>query len=146
MKQILCVVDLSESTEKVLEVAARIANACKAHLIVLFPYRLIDYNHRGDIPSLKLKLESEAREKFQQLRRVTPGLATLPCELQVEIGFIADRINAHVRRGNIDMIVMGQQKEYSPADGKGFDLQHLITSAQLPFVIVPAAVKAEASV
>ena len=38
MKQILGVVDFSEGTEKVLEVAADLANNNKANLIVLFPF------------------------------------------------------------------------------------------------------------
>ena len=67
MKQMLCVIDGSESSRKVLEVAVKVANAFGAHLIVLFPYRLIPNGFGGDIPSLKAKIEKEAHEKFDIL-------------------------------------------------------------------------------
>lgn len=145
MKQILCVVDLTESSGKVLEVAGRIAKACKTHLIVLYPYRLIDYTHRGDMTTLKLRLEAEAREKFHHMRE-SAGLENLSCDFQPEIGFLADRITAHARRKNVDMVVIGQQQSDVENDIRSFNIQNMISDSQLPFVIVPAEVNAEARV
>src|SRR5687767_5568527 len=113
MKQILCVIDFTESSGRVLDLAAIIAHACRAHLIVLFPYRLIDYSHRGDMSSLKLKLESEAREKFFNLKKNLPHKEYLTCEFQAEIGFVADRISAHAKKNNIEMVIIGQQQTES---------------------------------
>lgn len=146
MKQILCVIDFSESAERVWEVAAGIACACKAQLIVLFPYRLIDYNYRGDIPSLKQKLESEAHAKFTSLKNADPATANLSCEFHAEIGFLADRVKAYVKRKNIDMVVLGQEYSTTGVDLKTFNIQDLISSSRLPFVIVPSKVNVEASV
>lgn len=146
MRQILCVIDFTDSSGKVLEVATRIANACRAHLIVLFPYRLIDHTFQGKLPSLKLKLESAAREKFEKLKESLPVMETLSVEFQPEIGFTSDRINAHVGKDPIDMIVVGQELTDSPNDIKGFNLQHLISNSKLPVVIVPTEVNAEASI
>ena len=141
MTEILCVIDFSESSDKVLEVAARIANAWKAHLIALFPYRLIDYGYRGEMSSLKFRLDAEAREKFHELRKSIPIMEDLSCEFHPEIGFIADRINAYVRKNKIDMIIVGQWQTVNIKDVKEFDLQHLIADSKLPFVIVPREVK-----
>lgn len=146
MRQILCVIDFTESTGKVLEVAARIASACKAHLIVIFPYRLIDYGYQGNAASLKLKLESEAKEKFDNLRKKLPGMDKLSTEFQPEIGFISDRIKAHAAKDTIDMIIIGQDQTDSINETKGLNLQHLITHSKLPVVIVPVEVSAEANV
>lgn len=139
MKQILCVVDFTDSSRKVLEVAAKIASACGSDLIVLYPYRLIDYIHHGDMASLKSRLEADALRKFQQLKE-TAVTEDLHIEFHPEIGFMADRINAYARRKNIDMIIIGQQQPLVENDPKGFNLQSLITNSQLPFVIVPAEV------
>jgi len=144
MKEILCVVDLSESSGKVLDVAARIAIACRAHLNVLYPYRLIDYNHHGDMPSLKQRLESQAKEKFQQLKSKLVHLAEISCDFQPEIGFMSDRISAHLRRNSVDLVVIGQDQIETSNDIRTLDLQHMIRSTQLPFVIVPAEVPAVA--
>ena len=146
MKQILCVIDFSDSAGRVWSVATGIASACGAKLIVLFPYRLIDYSHRGDVPSLKRKLETDAKEKFASLQSTNPETVNVPCEFHAEIGFMADRINAYVKRNTIDMVVVGQEATAGAVDTKGFNLQELISSSKLPFIIVPAAVKAEASV
>src|SRR5690606_15896070 len=135
----------SESAVKVLEVASRIAKAYAAHLIVLFPYRLITNGFEGDIPSLKRKLETEAKEKYEALKK-TVADEPVSSEFVSEIGFVADRIAAHVNRKNIDMVVIGQQQTASNTDPRSFDLQKLIAASKLPFVIVPAEVNANASV
>lgn len=146
MKQILCVIDFSESAGRVWSVATGIACGCGAKLIVLFPYRLIDYTHHGDVPSLKRKLEAEARAKFASLKSSNPATENISCEFYTEIGFMGDRIKAYVKRNNIDMVIVGQEATTGAVDMKGFNLQELISSSKLPFIIVPAPVKAEASV
>lgn len=146
MRQILCVIDFSESAGKVWEVATRIACACRAHLIVLLPYRLIDLGHPGDGPSLKTKLENQARLKFMYLKETTLGSEDISCEFHPEIGFAGDRISAHLRRNDIDMVVIGQQSTASSVDFKSVNVQSLISTSRLPFLIVPTEVKAEANI
>jgi nucleotide-binding universal stress UspA family protein len=146
MKQILCVIDFSESAGRVWEVAAGIACACGAHLTVLFPYRLIDYNYHGDVPSLKKKLETEAKAKFISLKKSDPFTENIPCEFHAEIGFLADRVSAYVKKNNIDMVVIGQEHTSTGVDLKTFNLQDLIAASRLPFVIVPSKVSMEATV
>ena len=143
MKRILCVIDLTETSTKVLEIAADIASGCKAQLIILFPYRLIDYGYRGDITALRQKLESEAREKFQTLRTKVPSLQMISHEFQPEIGFIFDRIVSNIKKNQVDMIVIGQQQTLTINDIKGLSLQSLISSSTLPYVIVPEEKNAE---
>lgn len=142
MKQILCVVDLTESAGKVLEVAAEMATACNARLLVLFPYRLINSSgYRGDIPSLKLKLEIEAKGKFEELRQGLADAHKTTCEFVSEIGFVPDRIEANIRKRKVDMVVIGQEQSQDSDDLKSLTLQHLISTSSLPFVIVPSTEK-----
>jgi hypothetical protein len=144
MRKILCVVDLTESSGKVLEVAAGIANACKSHLVVLFPYRLIDYAFNGDVATLKSKLETEARQKFNTIKVTLPEFEKLSFEFQPEIGFLADRLSAHVKIDRVDMVVIGQEQSINTNDIKGFNLQQLITSSKIPFMIIPEVLNVEA--
>lgn len=146
MREILCVIDLSESSGRVLEVAARISHGCKAHLVVLFPFRLIQSGFLGDLPSLKLKLETEAREKFADLKKNLPPMDNLSVEFISEIGFIADRIESHVKRNRVDLVIIGQQQTVAANDIRSFNLQKIIANSKTPFVIVPTEVNAEASV
>lgn len=145
MRQILCVVDFFESAAGgVLEVASMIARSSNAKLIVLYPYRLIINGFQGDVPSLRSKLEKEAKEKFAELGET--HLKGLSCEFLAEIGFTADRIEANLKKKKIDMVVIGQQQTLATNDVKAFNLQSLIADSRLPFVIVPAEVKVEARV
>jgi hypothetical protein len=94
-------------------------------MIVLFPYRLIDYGYTGDISSLKAKLEKEAKEKFDDLKSSLPSIEKISSEFQAEIGFISDRVSAHVRHNNLDMVIIGQQQNNPTTDSKGYNLQEL---------------------
>lgn len=146
MKQILCVIDFNQAAGNVLETAARIANSCRAHLIVLFPYRLIGHSHSGAMTSLRAKLESEAKEQFQCLRKTLPEVENSSCEFYAEIGFMTDRISAHLAKNDIDMVIIGQQQANAGNDKNGSNLQKLITTSEIPFVIVPTKVNAEATI
>ena len=143
MRPILCVIDLSETSIKVLEVAAKMAYAYKSHLTILFPYRLIDNGFRGEIGKLKTTLEQEAKEKFQKLKSQVTMLDEVSFEFQAEIGFPADRINSFVRRNKIDSIVISQRQANLMNEVNHFTLQTLITNSRLPFTIVPEEVDSE---
>jgi nucleotide-binding universal stress UspA family protein len=143
MRKILCVIDLTESSGKVLEVAAGIAIACKSHLVALFPYRLIDYAFSGEVATLKSKLETEARQKFNTIKATLPDFEKVSYEFQPEIGFLADRVSTHVKTDRVDMVVIGQEQSINTNDIKGFNLQHLITSSKIPFMIVPEVLNVE---
>jgi hypothetical protein len=143
MKRLLCVVDLTESAAKVLDVAATIANACNAHMVVLFPYRLMDYGVHGDLTSLRRKIETEAREKFNALKTTVPTLESTSCEFRPEIGFVFDRIISSVRNNEIEMIILGQQQIRAINDRQGLTLENLMSTSMRPFVIVPEAKTAE---
>lgn len=143
MRPILCVVDLTQSSVKVLEVAARMAYAYKEHLTILFPYRLIDYSYKGDLAKLKAKLEQEAGEKFFLLKKQIVLMDQLSHEFQPEIGFPADRINSYVKRNKLDMIVISQSQGNTISEINGMALQQLIANSKLPFMIVPDEVDVE---
>lgn len=146
MKQILCVVDFSEATEKVLEEAANLANASKAHIIVLFPYRLIGQSHGDDMVSVKTTLESEAKKKFQNLKNTLQSLEKASCEFHPEIGFAAGRISAYLAKKYVDMVIIGEQQLNEGNYKNGSDLQNMISTSRVPFVVVPPKVSAKTRV
>lgn len=144
MKQILCVVDFSEATEKVLEEAANLANASKAHMIILFPYRLISQSHADDMVSVRTTLESEAKKKFQNLKNTLQGLEKASCEFHPEIGFAAGRISAYLAKKYVDMVIIGEQQLNEGKNGS--DLQNMISTSSVPLVVVPPKVSAKTSI
>src|SRR5688572_8460258 len=89
MKPILCVVDLKEPCEKVLEVAGSIAAKCDTHVIVLFSYRLINLGAERDMSTIKLFMDNEAKDKFNGLKKFFLR-NKITYEFRTEIGFSAD--------------------------------------------------------
>lgn len=143
MRPILCVIDLSETSIKVLEVAAKMAYANKTHLTILFPYRLINNGFRDDASKLKVKLEQEAREKFEVIERNVEALKLIAFDFHPEIGFAADRISSYLRRTKVDMIILGQGQANSIDDANGLGLRNLITQSKVPFTIIPEEIDTE---
>lgn len=143
MRSILCIVDLSESSVKVVEVAARMAYANKTHLTILFPYRLISYAYKEDVSKLKGKLEQDARDKFLEIQKQVELLNHLFFEFQPEIGFAVDRINSYVRQNKVDMIVISQSQANSINELNVMALQNLIANSKVPFTIVPQEIDME---
>ncbi|HYI79073.1 MAG TPA: universal stress protein [Chryseolinea sp.] len=140
MRPILCVVDLTESAAQVLEVAARMAYAYKSHLTILFPYRLIDNEYRGEISNLKGKLEQQARDKFLLLKKQVPVLDQVLHDFQPEIGFAADRISYFIKWNKVTSVVISQRQANLMNEVNQVPFQNLITNSKLPFVIVPEEV------
>jgi hypothetical protein len=143
MRPILCVIDLTEKSAQVLEVAARMAYAYKSHLTILFPYRLIDNSYMGDISKLKMNLEQQARDKFQLVASQITLLDQLSYEFQPEIGFPSDRINSFVRRNKVDSVIISQRQASLMNEVNQMALQNLITNSKLPFTIVPEEMDVE---
>ena len=137
LRSILCVVDLTDSSLKVVEVAAKMAQLYKSQLTILFPYRLIDIGKTGDVATLKATLEHAARDKFAQLKNQIPLLDQLSYEFHPEIGFTADRINFFVKRNKVDLVVIGQRQSTALNDPNPMELQNLIANSKAPFTIVP---------
>jgi hypothetical protein len=145
MRAILCVIDLSESSVKVVEVAARMAYANKTLLAILFPYRLINHAYKDDMLRLKGRLEQEARDKFVEIQKQVEVLNQIFFEFHPEIGFAADRINSYVIQNEIEMIVISQSQANLINEVNFTALQNLITNSKTPFTIVPAEAKAAPS-
>jgi len=137
MRPILCVIDLTKSSAAVLDTAVRIASAFKTHLVILFPYRLIDYTYTGDLSALNSKLVDDAKVKFNALKRQGEIVNHFSYEFCPEIGFSSDRITSFLKAGEADMVVIGQQQANAMNELNKSTLQDLIKNSKLPFTIVP---------
>ena len=144
MKPILCVVDLTEASLKVLEVAATIASAQKASLVILFSYRLINLEKINDTSKFRATMEELANEKFKKFEAEVLKAKGIPYEFQIEIGFLTDRINSHIRKDSAVMIVIGEKQASGIDESRSVTLQQFISSTNLPFVIVPQTESVEA--
>ena len=139
MKPILCVVDLAESCEKVLEAAVAAAKTGNLHVIILFVYRLIVRYKTDDVSTLKSEMETYAAERFRALETIISS-QDISYEFQVEIGFAADRITSYIKRGLAGSVIMSTEQVSMLDDFKVLTLREFLTETKTPFLVVPTGV------
>lgn len=137
MKSILCVTDLTDSAVNVLGKATEMARAIQAHVVILFPYRLIGKNYSGNMAKLREELEQEAHDKFEELKHTVSGLDSLTYDFHPEIGFPVDQIKTYLQTTDVDMVAISQAQANSINETNSNSLQQLIAHSRLPFLIIP---------
>jgi hypothetical protein len=142
MKPILCVLDFSIDSVKVLDVAATISLETRAHLIILYPYRLLNPKKITDVFDLKNILEGEAKKRFLVLEKQLLS-KKLSYEFYPEIGFIYDRVVFHAKKDNIGMVVIGSQQANTINTDSGISLHHFIQQLNIPLLLVPEETNTE---
>ena len=137
MRPILCVVDLTPSSEKVLEIAATVASACHARLIILYSYRLLDLGRNANVLTLKDAMDAKAKARFCELGASILSKKDVEYEFQTEIGFTADRIRTYVNEKAAGMVVIGERQANDIDEHRSLTLREFITNMKLPFLIIP---------
>lgn len=137
MKSFLCALDFTDASDQALKVASELALQCQAQLTILFPYRLIQAEAPDDVATLKVKIETNARNKFSTLEKAynLPGLVEYT--FKPEIGFLSDRIEVHARKNLVHMVILSREQALSMHDQNGETLQEFLGELKIPFLIVP---------
>jgi nucleotide-binding universal stress UspA family protein len=143
MRPILCVVDLTPSSEKVLEIAATVASACRTRLIVLYSYRLVDLGRDANVLTLKASMDARAEARFQELGASVLKDKDVVYEFQTEIGFVADRIRNYVNEKAAGMVVIGERQANDIDEHRALTVREFISNMKLPFLIIPEESKVE---
>ncbi|MEJ0055543.1 MAG: universal stress protein [Bacteroidota bacterium] len=94
---ILCVIDFSESSQKALRWAIKLASANHARVTVLFCYRLITSTDDRETLHLKRDMEEEASRKFDALQKDLVKNQVFTCDFITEIGFYPFRIEMFLK-------------------------------------------------
>lgn len=132
---ILCPVDFSEDSIRALKYAFELAEEINGNVTVLYSYRLIQPDRNGQILSFKKDKEAEAHAKFLQTYESLNR--KVPYKFIIEIGFLSDSIESHIRKNHIDMVVVGREMCSSLNDHKGYSAEMFLYSITVPVVIVP---------
>lgn len=131
-KSILCAIDFSESSLHALQWAAELSSQFKCHLTVLYPYRLLQTS-KGDVVGIKQKNLELANQKFEALKNEFLTGKVSSYDFTPEVGFLSDRIENHIEKNSIMLMVLGKNMHSASQD----NLQDLINSIQVPVLIVP---------
>jgi len=136
MKSIVCALDFSESSDKALEVASALARQHKAHLSILFSYRLLPAELSDEASTLKNRIVTEAREKFVALEKKYGLPGTVEYEFKTEIGFLADRVESFARKKNVDLVVLSEEQAHTMNDQRGRDLKEILEELNIQHLII----------
>lgn len=134
---ILCAIDFSESSVQAFQYAVRLAVTTNSRLAILFSYRLIQTGQTEGVLGFKKKMETEAREKYQELERRVINGQNLPRVFITEIGFMADNLESYIRKNPIAMLVIGHSMYLSLNDQRGATFEKFLNTVNVPLLIVP---------
>lgn len=130
-KTILCPIDFSESSAVALKWAAELSSRLNYHLTILYPYRLIQLPN-DDAIQIKKKNEEHASKKFADLEKHYLEGKNISFEFSPEVGFVNDRVDYHLKKEAIAMLVISRQMNL-----QNNDAEDLIGSSNVPVLIVP---------
>ena len=131
-KTILCPIDFSESSIHALKWAAELSAQYNCHLTVLYPYRLLQAG-KEDVLQVKKKNEDSALQKFELLEKEYLNGKTVSFDFIPEVGFLSDRIEDHLRKNSVLLMVIGKNMNSASQENLG----DLITNVKVPIVVVP---------
>lgn len=128
-------IDLSGSSAKVLQWAAEEALDHKANLLVLYTYRLKGLKENDQKIALKKQLELEAYENFAKLKGSLSILDKVPHTFSPEVGFETDRLEAHMMKQPIRMMVLSNV--IAKAGELHNEWNEFMSRMTVPVVLVP---------
>lgn len=130
-RDILCAIDFSETSRDSLRWSVDFAKKSHQHLTVLFAYRL--NRSANEAIEAKRRIEHEAKVRFAQLESELLQNQGITYDFKVEVGFVSDRVEWHVRTRPIALLVM--DKDISISNRELLD--ELVSRIEVPLVIVP---------
>lgn len=134
LKTILCTIDFSQSTRHSLEWAVTMARQLRAHLSILYTYRLIQ-SRTGEIVVVNLKknIEQEARQKFEALEKQYLLGEGISYDFKIEVGFVSDRIEDRAKKNSLDFVVMDKSMRANSNES----FEELMEHIHVPMLVIP---------
>jgi nucleotide-binding universal stress UspA family protein len=131
-KSILCTTDFSEASKRALVWAIDFSKKEGSDLTILYTYRLTK-NVSEELVSWKKKIEEEAKNKFFAFEREFLKEIGIKYEFKIEVGFVTDRIEDHVKKNPLRFIVI--DRSMCARNKETFD--DLLENINVPVVIIP---------
>lgn len=128
-------IDLSDSSAKVLQWAAEEALDHNSELLVVYTYRLKSLKESDQKIALKKQLEQEAYENFAKLKTSLSILDQVPHTFSPEVGFETDRLEAHMLKEPIRMMVLSNV--IAKAGELHSEWNEFMSRMTVPMVLVP---------
>lgn len=128
---ILCATDFSEASRNVVMWSVRFAQSIQSHLTILYTFRIFKSN--GQAVEMKKKLFDDATRKFEVLEKELLASSGISYDFKIEIGFVGDRIEEHIKKNNVSFLVMG--RDMSVDNRENFN--ELMDRLRKPLVIIP---------
>ena len=132
LKSILCTIDFSKSTRHSLEWAVSMAHQLRAHLSILYTYRLIQ-PRSGEIFNQKKIIEQEAKQKFEALEKELLLDRGISYDFKIEVGFVLTGLRIIQKKNTVNFVVM--DKHVGANNNENFD--ELMEHIHVPMLLIP---------
>lgn len=131
--ELLCIVDFKEESSYVLHAAIKIAAASHAQLTVLYPYRLNQVRSVPEVGQWKKSIDSDAKNNFTRMTDTLLKEYNIECEFKSEVGFVNDRVSAHMEHHRVGMIIVGKQMVMTNRES----MSTMFDRLDCPFLVIP---------
>jgi len=128
---VLCTIDFTDSSKEALKWSVDMSKKLNCHLSILYTYRLFKQN--GEAVAVRKQTEEVAYRNFAALEKEVLAGEGISYDFKIEVGFIDDRVEDHIKKNKIDFLVM--DKGMTLRNKESFD--DLVKELQIPIVIVP---------
>ena len=129
--EVLCVTDFTDASKDAVKWSVGMSKKLKCHLTILYAYRIFKQN--DETVNLKKQSEEEASKNFKSLEKEVLEGAGISYDFRAEIGFINNRVEDHVRKNKVSLLVVDQG--ISNRNKESFN--ELMKKHKVPLVIVP---------
>ncbi len=132
VKVILCTIDFSQSTRQSIAWAVSMALQLRAHVSILYTYRL-NQARSGEVVAMKKIIEQEALQKFHELEKACLVNSGVSYDFSIEVGFVSDRIEDHARRNSLDFLIIDRAMKTNSNES----FEELMEHIHVPMLVVP---------
>jgi len=130
--KILCLMDFSLASNEALNWAINITQKLRAHLCIMFVYRMIP-SRSGELLDWKKNIEEETLQRFSMLEKQNLSKSGVPFEFKIEIGFINDRVRDYARKNDLLFVVMDRKANINNTES----IDELLTFLHVPLLLFP---------
>jgi hypothetical protein len=123
---------MSDSSKQAIQWAVTMAQQLKAHLTILYTYRLIP-SRSGEVIQMKKKIEEDAQQQFKLFEHEFLNGRGITYDFKTEIGFISDRIEDHAKKNDLNFVVMDRNIRAQSTES----FSELMENVHVPMLFVP---------
>lgn len=138
-KVILFPIDFSDRALKALRESILLAKKLDSRLVLYHVYHrpILDGSSATEFESLLRKTKQRIEQKFEQLLKDIPELASIPHEFKTELGILVDSVVSYTEKEKVELIVLATKGARGLGMIWGTKSANIIKRVEVPVLVIP---------